>query len=143
MKTIPRRHGFSLFDELDRGLNLLVNEVFPADQASGRRLPVTVLESDKSYQVEADLPGVELDDIHIEFDDGVLEIKAERKSVTPADGVEVTVDERHYGEVQRSIRFGKDVNSESVDAALDNGVLTVTVEKVAEVQPRKISVRKA
>ena len=143
MKTIPRRHGFSLFNELDRGLNLLVNEVFAPDHESGRRLPVTVLESDQSYHVETDLPGVALSDIHVEFDDGTLQIKAQRKATEASEGVEVTADERHYGEVHRSIRFGKDVNADSVDAELDNGVLTITVDKVAEVQPRKITIRKA
>jgi HSP20 family protein len=144
MKTGKRPHSFSLFDELDRGLNLLVNEVFTGDRRPGSRsLPVTVTESDQAYQVLVDLPGVQLDDISLQLAEGTLELKAERKQAEPSEDIKVTVDERRYGTVTRAIQFDKDVNVEAVDAQLENGVLTVTVEKVKKLQPTQIPVRRA
>lgn len=137
--TNPR---FSLFDELDKGLNHLVKEVLNQDGRRTAAPPLSVYELDDRYVVQCDLPGVDLNDIDLQVSDGVLEIAGERKSVVP-ENAKVTVDERAFQKFNRRLQLSKDINSEGVSAELGNGVLTVTIPKAASVMPRKVSVRKA
>ncbi|MEZ6133188.1 MAG: Hsp20/alpha crystallin family protein [Planctomycetaceae bacterium] len=136
--TNPR---FSLFDELDRGLNHLVKEVLKNDGRRSSIPALSVYELDDRYVVECDLPGVELDDINLQIHDGVLEISGERRTATP-ENAKVTVDERSFTEFRRRLQLSKDINPEGVDAELGNGVLSVTIPKSAGVLPRKVTVRK-
>lgn len=141
MNTHTSRPRFSLFDELDRGLNHLVNEVLQQDNSSAVTPPVAVYEFEDHYKVECDLPGVLLDNIALSFEDGVLAITGERKPA--ADDVKVTVDERRCGRFERKLKLGSDVKYDSVDAELGDGVLHVTIRKSENVLPRQIPVRKA
>lgn len=141
MNTKSKRR-FSLFDELDRGLNQLVNEVLQQDSERRGQSPVTVSELEDRYVVECDVPGVLLEDIELRLNDGLLEISGERKSSLPEDAV-VTVDERSYERFRRRLQLGRGIVPDSVDAELRNGVLTVTVRKSDDVAARKIVIRQA
>ncbi len=138
--TIPR---FSLFDELDRGLNHFVNEVLTHDGTSRRQPAISVYEYADRFLVECDVPGVKLDDITVQLKDGVLEVSGERKAREENGGVKTTMNERRFTRFSRKLQLGKDVDVNGVDAELDNGVLRVTVPKAASVMPRQIQIRKA
>jgi len=142
MNANRSRPRFSLFDELDRGLNHLVNEVLQQDQNSSRPPALSVYEFEDRYLVECDLPGVSLEDIELSFDDGLLQITGERKQ-TVAEDAKATADERHFGRFERKLKLGKDVNPEAVDAELGKGVLQITIPKSENVLPKQISIRKA
>lgn len=141
MNTESKRR-FSLFDELDRGLNHLVNEVLQHDAERHALAPVTVSELDDRYVVQCDVPGVSLEDIAVTLNDGLLQISGERKSDI-SDDTSVTVNERPFDTFQRKLQLSRDVNPDSVDAELGNGVLTVTVLKSDKVLPRSIRIRPA
>lgn len=131
-----------MFDELDRGLNHLVNEVLQHDAERHALAPVTVSELDDRYVVQCDVPGVSLEDIAVTLNDGLLQISGERKSDI-SDDTSVTVNERPFDTFQRKLQLSRDVNPDSVDAELGNGVLTVTVLKSDKVLPRSIRIRPA
>ncbi len=143
MNSQGTRPRFSLFDELDKGLNTLVNEVLQGDRGRSSLPPLTIYEFDNRYVVECDVPGVLLEDIELSINDGVLEISGARCDGTPEEGATVTMDERHYDKFQRKLKLGKDVNAESVDAELGDGILKVTIQKSENVLPRKIAIRKS
>jgi len=138
--TIPR---FSLFDELDRGLNHFVNEVLTHEGSGRRQPPLSVYEYADRFLVECDVPGVKLDDITVQLNDGVLEISGERRVREDNGGVKTTMNERRFTKFSRKLQLGKDVEVNGVDAELDNGVLRVTVPKAESVMPRQIQIRKA
>ncbi|MEO2018571.1 MAG: Hsp20/alpha crystallin family protein [Fuerstiella sp.] len=131
---------FSLFDELDRGLNHLVTEVLNQDVKKSNAPSLTVFELDNSYVVECDLPGVKLEDIKLQVEDGVLEISGERTEPV-AEGTHVTLDERTYGQFRRKLKLSKDVNAEGVDAELGNGVLRISIPKSDHILPRQVKIR--
>lgn len=143
MNTQSTRPRFSLFDELDKGLNTLVNEVLHSERGQSKVPPLTIYEFDNRYVVECDVPGVELADIGLSIDNGVLEITGHRQQPVLDEGTKVTIDERRCDKFHRKLKLGKDVNSESVDAELGDGVLKVTIHKSDSVLPRKIEIRKA
>ncbi|MEQ9406749.1 MAG: Hsp20/alpha crystallin family protein [Fuerstiella sp.] len=137
--TKPR---FSLFDELDRGLNHLVNEVLQQDGRRTLSPPLSVVEFEDRYVVSCDLPGVVLEDIELSLEEGVLLIRGSRSEVSSEDA-KVTVNERRFGSFERRLQLGRDVDAESVSAELGDGVLSVTIRKQQQVRPQKISIRKA
>jgi HSP20 family protein len=97
-------------------------------------------DSDHVY-VEAELPGMELNDLEIYVTGGnQLTIKGERKPWTPGQGVWHR-QERGFGSFSRLIELPYDVDAERVEARFHNGVLTITMPKSEAAKPRKITVK--
>ena len=141
MNTNSAQTRFSLFDELDRGLNHLVNEVLQSDHVQRDVPALSVYELEDRYVVECDLPGLRLEEIDVQVNDGVLEISGERRAPFD-DGAKVTVNERVFAGFHRKLQLSKDVNLDGVDAELGNGVLAVTIPKSDGVLPRTVNIRK-
>lgn len=141
MNTNSTRPRFSLLDELDKGINQLVNEVLQHEPRKADAPRLSVYELDDRYVIECDLPGVNMDDINVSLKDGVLEISGERKaSIT--EGAKVTVNERAFNTFTRRLQLDKNVNSEAVEATYGTGVLSVNVPKSSSTAARQIPVRK-
>ncbi len=101
---------------------------------------VDIWEDENDLFLEAELPGMELDDLEIYVTQGnQLTIKGKR---TPPE-VEGTWHrrERGFGEFTRVITLPVDVDADKVEATLKHGVLTVRLPKVAEARVRKIPVK--
>jgi HSP20 family protein len=101
---------------------------------------IDIYETGDSLVVEAELPGMDVSDIDVTVDDGVLTIKGERthdREVTDENFHRV---ERAWGLFQRSIRLPSDTLAGEVKAGYDAGVLKVTVPKVEPPRPRSIPV---
>lgn len=102
-----------------------------------------IAETDKEYVVKAELAGIKKEDIKVTFNEGILNITAERKSE------EVKEDEHHqhhysdftYGKVSRSLRVPDAAEKEQVDAQLEDGVLTVKIAKGEHSKPKEIPVK--
>ncbi len=100
-----------------------------------------VSESEKTYTVTAELPGMDKKDIQITFTDGILSIKGEKKSEREEKGEDYCLMERQYGSFSRSVRIPGEVDGEHVDAGYKDGVLTVTVPKSEKELSRHIEVK--
>jgi HSP20 family protein len=98
---------------------------------------VEVQEAEKEYLVNVDLPGVELKDIDLSFSDGMLTVKAERKSAAG----EALYSDRWNGGFERVIGIDSDIDESQIRAQLKNGVLTVTLPKKPERLPRRIEIQ--
>ncbi len=90
---------------------------------------IEVNETDKNVKVTAELPGLDEKDVQVEFADGVLSIKGEKKTET--EDKERRFSERYYGRFERHVSVG-DVDPDKVSAGFKNGVLTVTMPKLPE-----------
>lgn len=132
---------FPFFEELDKGLSMLVNEVLQQDGSAAAESPrLSIYELDNEYRVECDLPGVSLSDIDLKLENGVLEISGTRTQQTP-DGAQVTHSERTFADFRRRLQLGRDVDVEGVDAELGAGVLRVTIPKSDAVRSHQIQIR--
>ncbi|MDG2354248.1 MAG: Hsp20/alpha crystallin family protein [Gammaproteobacteria bacterium] len=100
---------------------------------------VDIEEDDKSYMVRAELPGVHKDDVHVTIDDNVLTIKGE-KNVETEDTKRHRV-ERTYGSFVRSFTLPHTVKTGNIKAEFVDGVLSLTITKVAKVTPKQIEVK--
>lgn len=105
-------------------------------------LPIDLVEEDTQYVVTTELPGVELDNIDIRFEKDHLTIEAEiPETVVEQKDSRTLVRERRYGKFSRRIHLGQPVDVDNSDATFDNGVLTLSLPKVPEVQPRTIAIK--
>lgn len=131
---------FPFFEQIDQGINQMVNDLFQQDSATRYSVPVDGWELEDSYVLQFDLPGVPLADIDLQVQEGLLEVSGQRNS-TDVEGGRVTLDERPTGKFQRRLRLAKGIDVSEVDAELNSGVLTVTLKKLAESTPQKVQIR--
>jgi HSP20 family protein len=99
-----------------------------------------VRETDDSFVVEADVPGMEKDGIEITVLDNVLTIKGERKRAEEIKEESYRRVERIHGTFQRGLSFPTSVDAGKVKASFKNGVLQVTLPKHEKAKPKQISV---
>lgn len=98
-------------------------------------------ESEDSYEVSVDLPGMKPDDVDVELRHGDLWITGQRQGESEEKGRTWHRVERFYGQFRRAVRLGDDVNPEGVAAEFKDGVLHITVPKSAEAQTRRIEIK--
>ncbi len=126
MDRLFERWGFEPYGWLELGLG------YPA---------VNIWEDESNVYAEAELPGMNLEDLEIYVTGrNQLSIKGERKAPQVEKGQWLR-QERPFGVFQRIITLPVDVDADKVEARLQNGVLTITMPKCAECQPKKIPVR--
>jgi HSP20 family protein len=140
----PFRDVLSLRDAMDR----LFEESFVAPRLfyspdTYRRmntLPVNMYETPDEVIVNAVLPGLKTQDVNLEFQDGRLIIDVQ----IPAPQIEnVTWHYRElaFGQYHREITLPIAVNTDKIEATLDNGLLTLHLPKAEEVKPKKIPIQ--
>ena len=102
--------------------------------------PVNVWEDTENVYVEAELPGLKVDDIELLIMGDELTIKGECKDVCRDEGL-CHRKERGTGSFSRAFCLPVGVDAEKVKATLRDGVLTVTMPKAEEAKPRKVEVK--
>ncbi len=90
---------------------------------------------------KADLPGISEKDLEITVTGNRLTVSGHREAERTEEGENYFLNERSYGSFTRSFTLPDVTDSESVDAELKDGVLTVRIAKKPEHQPRKISLK--
>lgn len=100
--------------------------------------PCDTYEDEQGFWVQMALPGLDRNDIHIVFEDGVLTVKGERKEETA--NRTYFVREMGWGEFSRSFRLPENVDGNKVAASYKEGLLTVQIPKREETKPRRIVV---
>jgi HSP20 family protein len=74
------------------------------------------------------LPGITVNDVHIEIVDNVLSLTGEIKKYLEFDEIEIK-SEREYGKFGRSFRLPKGTNKSDVTAAMKSGILSIKINK--------------
>src|SRR3954470_5994411 len=100
---------------------------------------VDVREDPDHIYVEAELPGFKKDDVDITLENQTLTISAERKQEQEKKG-DYLLNERRYQRFLRSFTLPPTVDEKKVDARLNDGMLSITLNKREETKPRKIQV---
>jgi HSP20 family protein len=116
-----------------------MSSLFSGDAGSAAFVPhVDVTETPNSYVFTADLPGVREDQLDISLTGNQLVISGKRESGEAQEGSRYHLYERTYGQFTRTFSLPSGIDPEQVTANLKDGVLTLTVGKRPEVQPRRI-----
>jgi HSP20 family protein len=105
-------------------------------------LKVDVTEDDKTYKVQAELPGVKKEDINVSIDGSQIAISAEvKKEHEEKNGERVLRSERYYGKFSRSFQLAQDVDESAAQAKYSDGVLQLVLPKKAEISAKKLYVQ--
>jgi HSP20 family protein len=140
---------FALMDELRRRMDRVWDDSDPSWQGmtsspgafSASLFPrVNVYDGGANLVLKADVPGLSERDVEVTLNEGGLAISGER-SVAPPPGYSAHRQERSHVKFSRSLELPCKVNPEQTTATVKDGVLTITLAKAAEAQPRQISVR--
>lgn len=103
---------------------------------------VDFAETNGEYILTAELPGVGLEDVDVDVEDGALRIKGEkREEREEKEGKTRRVYERWYGSFERSFALPRSVDPDQVKAEFENGVLTVHLPKRKDAMGRKIEIQ--
>lgn len=153
----PRRYGRGShypFNDLQKEINDVFEGFwrgFDVEPTKGREVAssafhpsVDISETDKSFEIRAELPGLDEKDVELTLADGTLTLKGEKKFEHEEKKADLHVSERTYGAFQRRFALPEDADPEKIVASFDNGVLTVTIakSKKAQAQAKKISIKK-
>ncbi len=103
----------------------------------GKAPAVDIAETEKGYEITAELPGIDEKNVEVKYADGVLTVKGEKKGEKAERKENYYLSERSYGTFQRSFGVPDNVDADKVEAAFKNGVLTVTLPKTPEAQKKE------
>jgi HSP20 family protein len=124
----------SLFGNLDHWLR---DSEVSVDSGAWPRLQVH--NSERGYELSAELPGLTEKDVELTVNKGILTLSGSR-AIRAAEGYKLTRRERPSLQFSRSVQLPEDVEGEKVEATLKDGLLRVFLPKRANVQPRKIAI---
>lgn len=103
---------------------------------------VDIEESDKSYLIKADIPGVDKKDIDVSLVDGVLSITGEKHTETETGkGTKRHRTERFCGSFARRFTLPDAIEADKVDAHYKDGVLSLMIPKAEEAKPKSIEIK--
>jgi HSP20 family protein len=104
-----------------------------------------VVETDKAYEITAEMPGIDQKNIEVNVASGRITIKGEKEEETEEKKKDFYVSERRYGSFERYFGLPEGVDADKIEATFKNGVLKVTLPKTAEAQKaaKKIEVKAA
>ena len=101
---------------------------------------VDIYETENSYVLNAELPGLKKEEIQIDLNNNTLTLKGEKKFEEKVEKENYVRVERSYGSFTRSFALSDNANPESITANYKDGVLEVTLPKKEEAKPKEIKV---
>jgi HSP20 family protein len=127
-----RREMNALFDQADRGPQLGMATGYPA---------MNIWANADGVVVTAELPGINIDDLEISVHNNTLTLQGQRSREDLGEDVTFHRRERGVGQFQRTFQLPYEVESDAVEAAYTNGVLSITLPRAEADKPKKITVR--
>jgi len=134
----------ALFNPATNAMTLVRNEVERmfdnVFSSGGRAFPsLNMIDDDNSVYVEAELPGVQMEDLEVTLVDGELTISGRRNVQTPV-GASTVRRERGVLEFDRTISLPTNVEADGTNAVLRDGILTLSMPKTATAAARRVTV---
>ena len=130
-----RRNAFD-FDEFEKSVSSLFSDFRQTNnQQSGLALVAPhfdVRENEREFVVHAELAGVKKEDIQIDFRQGILQIKGEKKKEEKQENEKYHVIERRFGSFERKMKFPTAAKPEEIKASFTDGVLEILIPKAVE-----------
>lgn len=138
-RTSPTAPVFGLRREIDR----LFEDTFGRGEGYTAWTPaVDVRENQNEMTLDVELPGLNLDDVEITAENGILTVSGEKQTERKeGDDFRYHVVERTYGSFLRSFQLPQGLDDSRIDATFGNGILSIHIPKSALMQPKKIPIK--
>lgn len=138
MRRLDRNDSLDdLQDQMRKMFNQLQNY---GRERLNAEVPINMKEEDGNIVVTADLPGVEKENINLKADDNRLEISAESSTEIKEENEKYIRRERSSRHFRRTVSWPVRVDTESINAEYEDGVLRVEAEKEDETGGRDINI---
>jgi HSP20 family protein len=148
---ITRRDPYSLWSDMDRmfdnfrssfdDLFWTPSEGFVPRRAELVRQPLMDVEdTGKEYRVTLEMPGLKKDEVNIEATSTTLEITAQTSKEEKEEGKNFLRRERYLSRPSRAIELPEEVKTDSVEAEMKNGVLSIILPKREPTKAEKTKV---
>jgi HSP20 family protein len=98
-----------------------------------------IYETDEALTVLLEMPGVDKSHIEVSVEDDVLTVEG-RIDFSKYQGLTPIYAEYPVGHYRRGFTLSNRIDQHKISAEMSDGVLTITMQKVAEVKPRRISI---
>lgn len=98
-----------------------------------------IYETEQALTLVMEMPGVEKKDISVDLENNILRVDG-RIDFTKYEGMEPVYTEYNIGHYTRSFTLSNKIDQEHISAQLDDGVLTLTLPKVKDAQPKRIAI---
>lgn len=146
--TIGPRNPWTIFDELESlqaDMNRLLTPEASRPGPRGRAAypPMNVWSSADGLVIDAELPGVDPQEVEISVVGDELAVRGKVNAQEPAEGEVVLRRERPAGEFQRTLQLPFRANTGAVKATFKNGLLRIAIPRSEEEKPRKIAIETA
>ncbi len=126
-------------ENLNRSVKKMFGEMpdfFGSD--SGFFPRVDILEAEKELKINVELPGLKREEVKLVVENGLLSISGKREKETESkDELNILRNEIYHGSFNRSFRLSEDYDSENIKAEFENGILSVTIGKKKEEEPKE------
>ena len=140
MKWEPMRDIEDLFDRYSRSFGMPLMRAGDL-LSNGEWAPrVDICENDDEFQIHAELPGVEKQNVKVSVENGVLTLAGERHQDKEEKGWSHHRIERSYGAFMRSFTLPANVDAEHLKAHFHDGLLEVDLPKTAEARSHAVTV---
>lgn len=106
-------------------------------------LPLDIYESSDDLVVRAVVPGVGPENLDIQFQAGVLTLRAKTDETAIPEGATWLAHEVTPGEYIRQVTLPRAIDADNAQTTFENGVLTLTLPKTADAKPKQIKVGSA
>ena len=131
--TALQSHINELFEDLPAGFGALLGE--PTRRATSMRPRMDVTETDESFLIEAEMPGVTKDNIDVSMPNAsTLVLRGEKKLEEKSERAGSVHTERVYGTFYRAMTLGADIKVDAVKARFEDGVLKITCPKAEPIK---------
>ena len=129
--------------EIEKGVEVATKKVSEAFDNLASHLPFSNIakKEDSTFHLEVDLPGVKKEDIDIKIEDGVLIVSAIRKYQNELTKDDYYICESSFGKIERRYVLPDSIDTEKIDARLNNGRLEIELEKTKKAKPKSISIK--
>ncbi|SFX36806.1 HSP20 family protein [Janthinobacterium lividum] len=134
---------FDPFSDMEELMHDFFSPALRLRDGGSARMRVDISETEQAYQVQADIPGVNKDDIKVSIDGNRVSISAELKDerVTRDGGGKTVRSEREYGQQYRSFVLPHEVDEAGAQARYENGVLLLDLPKKEGTGGRQLSIQ--
>jgi len=131
-----------LFDTiLDDFVTPFTNPVLPKNFNENLSLKVDIFEQDDTVIIEAELPGIEKEDLFVDTKGKLVTLGGERKNDDKIKDENCYRRERRYGRFERTFNLPFEVSADKVTATFNNGILRLKISKPEEETASKIAIQ--
>jgi HSP20 family protein len=143
MTFLTRFEPFREFASLQNQMSRLLQQEPGRDESllqTSFAPPVDIYEDEHSYTLKLEVPGIEEKDINVKLENSTLTVSGERKFEKEEKEENYRRVERRYGSFARSFTLPQTIDSETVTAEYDMGLLKIRLAKKAEAKPKQIKI---